>query len=431
MHNGDEFFPERAAERVAAVALELVEHTRQQVFRRKPADVAVARFFSHHRELGARDRRFLSDLVFSYFRWRGWFILGDREDVPLACAVGYALDAEKIPNVVTVLAEKSSTRETASTSLCPMGRQSLAARQQLAERILQRACPPEQLLPSWAPAHLYIPDGDPTHILRCVASFQERPPVWLYALKNRRQDVLVALRMAGVDSADSGPLPGAIRVPEQSPLRSLPREWRAQFIIQDLSSQCVARACSPQPGELWFDACAGAGGKTLHLADLMDDSGQVVATDIRPDMLRELYRRSRETGFTVIKIGAGTGTDDFDGVLVDAPCSGLGTWARNPDARWRARESDVRWAERRQREILDRAARRVKRGGVLVYSVCTLTQEETVNISEWFLATHRAFREEAFTHPLNEQRAPSAAAWVWPWDGPCGGMFIARFRRVA
>jgi 16S rRNA (cytosine967-C5)-methyltransferase len=420
-------FPPRAGERVVDVALDLAEHVRSAVARRKPADVAAARYFARHRELGARDRRFLADVVFSYFRWRGWFLGDAGEDVPLACAAGYALDAQELPEVVHRLAERAATR--LAQPLCPMGGWSLEERQKWAEQALGRACPLERVVPDWVPGCLYAPPDVADHVARVMKAFQTRPPVWLYALRGARAEVQSALRAAGVECAGHEVMPGALRLSEQAALRGLPRELRARFMVQDLASQCVARACAPKPGERWFDACAGAGGQTLHLADLMEERGQVCATDVRSDMLRELYRRLCEAGFACIKIGAGAGQADFDGVLVDAPCSGMGTWARNPDARWRARPADVAWAERRQKSILTTAARRVKSGGVLVYSVCTLTRSETLGVTEAFLTAHRDFELEPFAHPLRPSEQAAGWTWVWPWDGPCGAMFIARFRR--
>lgn len=420
-------FPERAAERVAAVALDLVEQVQTAVNRRKPADVAVARYFSHHRELGARDRRFLADLVFSYFRWRGWFLDESENDLPMACAAGYALDAHSLPAVIFILAERAVTK--LAQPLKPLGDRPLEERRRWVEQALGRNCALEQTVPEWVLRELHAPAGAPDHLVRVLSAFQTRPPVWLYVLRGAREKVQNGLRAAGIESAAMETMPGALRVDDQVGLRGLPKDLRSLFVIQDLASQVVARICAPRPGERWFDACAGAGGKTLHLADLMKDRGEVAATDVRPDMLRELYRRAREAGFTCIKIGAGTGRVDFDGVLVDAPCSGLGTWARNPDARWRARPADVAWAQRKQKSILANAAQRVKPGGVLVYSVCTLTERETFGVIEAFQGAHPEFELEPFTHPLRPSEQTAGWIWIWPWHGPCGGMFIARFRR--
>ncbi len=419
-------FPGRAADTVASVAMDMLEHVRRRVFGRKPADVAVARYFARHRELGSRDRHFLSDLTFSYFRWRGWFMSGG-EDLALAAAIGYALDARACPDVLGNLIRKSAIPT--PVAIVPMGGRDLDERRLWVEDILHRSCHWEDLVPSWVPSQLAPPENDPDHARRCIRAFQIRPPIWLYALRGGCDELLGLLASAGVPATSHPVLAGAIGVSEPIPFGSLPRDMRRRFIVQDLASQCVVAVCAPKPGERWLDVCAGAGGKTIHLADRMKDAGDVAATDVRAQALRELYRRVREAGLSSVRIGAGTGAADCDGVLVDAPCSGLGTWGRNPDARWRVRQADIGWAQKRQKEILAHAARRVRPGGALVYSVCTLTPPETSDVVNEFVGTHPDWALDPFEHPLDGATTPGYA-WVWPWDGPCGGMFIARFRRA-
>lgn len=429
-------FPDRAREQVVKVALEAVVTAEAYVARRKPADVALGRFFSQRRELGARDRRFVADLVFSFFRWRGWIadLLPDR--LPLACAIVAALDAEECSPLLDMLLQHD---EQAPRAIEPMGRLSLEARSACLSAVLGHACPIESLIPEWVVSRLWVPGGDPAaHVRRCIESFQgsgcnwERGvPVWLYALRGGRDALIEALARSGITAVPHLVMANALRVAPHSPLRSLPASIRARFLIQDLSSQCVARVCDPQPGQRWLDVCAGAGGKTLHLADAMADAGEVVATDVRARALRELYRRSRLAGLQSVRIGGVTADTTFDGVLVDAPCSGLGTWARNPDARWRTGPKDVVWSAQKQTRILDRAAKHVRPGGILVYSVCTLTRAETVDIIERFCNEHSDFQPDRFVHPLSPEQSllQTGSVWIWPWDGPGGGMFIARLRR--
>ena len=166
---------------------------------------------------------------------------------------------------------------------------------------------------------------------------------------------------------------------------------RGDLEIQDLASQAVGLACDPDPGERWWDACAGAGGKSLHLAALMKGKGLVVATDVHEIKLKEAVRRARRSPFRNLTTKAWDGKHvagkpgSFDGVLVDAPCSAIGTWRRNPDARWTLdREAIARLAEL-QGQILDAASAGVRQGGTLVYSVCTLTPAETTGVVSAFL----------------------------------------------
>lgn len=165
------------------------------------------------------------------------------------------------------------------------------------------------------------------------------------------------------------------------------RETRAYreglFRLQDEASQLIGRLVAPLPGERVLDLCAGAGGKTLHLAALMSNSGTIVAIDRRGESLTRLRDDARRLGITIVE----TRTADaellpeplrqgFDRVLLDAPCSGLGTLRRNPEIRWRLTPKDFREAMQVQRRLLRSAADAVKPGGRLVYSVCTLTPEE-------------------------------------------------------
>jgi 16S rRNA (cytosine967-C5)-methyltransferase len=124
------------------------------------------------------------------------------------------------------------------------------------------------------------------------------------------------------------------------------------------------------------------------------------------------------------------GEADFDGVLVDAPCSGLGTWGRNPDARWRSGPDAVAGAARRQRALLAAAARAVRPGGRLVYSVCTLTGAETAQIADAFAGAHAGFAPDPFPPPLGGDAPPADRCGIGPWEGPCAGMFIARWLRT-
>jgi 16S rRNA (cytosine967-C5)-methyltransferase len=210
---------------------------------------------------------------------------------------------------------------------------------------------------------------------------------------------------------------------------------RGELEIQDLASQAVALACDPDPGERWWDACAGAGGKALHLAALMGGKGVVVATDTHPGRLKEAVRRARRSPFRNLTTKEWDGRHvagkprSFDGVLVDAPCSAIGTWRRNPDARWTLdRQAIPRLAEL-QGDLLRAASSGVKPGGTLVYSVCTLTPTETVVVVRNFLDAHPEFQLDPFPHPLNESPTDGTLL-IWPQDADTDAMFVARMVRA-
>ncbi|MCA1809742.1 MAG: RsmB/NOP family class I SAM-dependent RNA methyltransferase, partial [Lentisphaerae bacterium] len=202
--------------------------------------------------------------------------------------------------------------------------------------------------------------------------------------------------------------------------------------IQDLASQAVGLICAPRPGEFWWDVCAGSGGKALHLADLMQGAGTVLATDTRSGALATLQKRLRKHASLKVRSRlAGTARAPkagFDGVLVDAPCSGLGTWHRNPDARWRTEREQVISQALAQKQLLDDAAGKVRAGGRLVYAVCTLTKAETVDVLDDFLEHHKEFKPCPGAHPLTGEQS-DGRFWIWPWQGKCNGMFIAALQR--
>jgi 16S rRNA (cytosine967-C5)-methyltransferase len=216
---------------------------------------------------------------------------------------------------------------------------------------------------------------------------------------------------------------------------------------QDLASQCVGMCCNPKPGEQWWDMCAGAGGKSIHLAELMNDKGLILATDIRASILDQFSKRLNRNKYSSIKMALWNGAADrsasaapqapradpapdkyFDGVLVDAPCSGMGTWHRNPDARWRISIEQIRNYADIQANLLQIAATKVKPGGKLVYSTCTLTKSENMEVITAFLEQNGEFRLEKLINPLNREPA-NGIIWIWPYGLNCNGMFMAVMKK--
>jgi 16S rRNA (cytosine967-C5)-methyltransferase len=167
----------------------------------------------------------------------------------------------------------------------------------------------------------------------------------------------------------------------------------------------------------------------------MGGAGRVLATDIREAALVELRRRARRADAVRIEPRSWDGACDpapvtaFDGVLLDAPCSGLGTWHRNPDARWRTPHADVQTKAGVQSALLARCADKVRPGGALVYATCTLTRIENEDVIAAFLAARPDYALAPFRSPLTGMDT-DGRVWIWPWDGPCNGMFAARLKRA-
>ncbi len=423
--------PEKVLARHAEILRELLPEFRHRVVEEgRPADTLLNHYLRGHRELGSRDRRFLAQALFSYFRWMGWTIGRMELDDLSACLVGAALDAD-------VLAE--SFRYIGGRCNLPFGLEPLGAktfadkRDTLNDQLRSRAgFAPLQATDLVPPA--FATEVDPALADRCIEHFQQRPPAWFRA-RNDASRLTDSLSAAGIPFTRHGRAGAAFAVEGGTSLALALKGHEAQYVVQDISSQCVGLVCAPQAGEEWWDACAGAGGKALHLMDLMGQAGKVLATDVRLAAMKELKKRARHYGIRHIRTQPFNAVNDepfrktFDGVLVDAPCSGWGTWGRNPDARWRTSRGEVGQCANRQTKMLSNVTWCVRPGGTLVYSVCSLTRPETEEVVMNFLEQHPHFALEPFTHPLTGEPT-SGQAQIWPWEGPGDAMFIARFRRA-
>jgi 16S rRNA (cytosine967-C5)-methyltransferase len=230
------------------------------------------------------------------------------------------------------------------------------------------------------------------------------------AARATRDDVLAALARANV-AAESGEDPLAIRVADRARLFDAP-PFRAGLVeVQDEGSQAVVALCAARAGERWLDLCAGSGGKALALAA---QGARVVAWDASARRLGDLPKRARRAALTV-EVAREPPGGRFDGVLVDAPCSGSGALAREPDARWRIDVPSLARLVAGQAEILARAAPLVREGGALVYATCSLLREEgEERVAE--LLARGGFDLEA------ESRR-------WPHRHPGAGFYMARLRR--
>ncbi|WP_372808300.1 RsmB/NOP family class I SAM-dependent RNA methyltransferase [Pontiella sp.] len=419
--------PEKVVRRHAEMLAELLpDLTRLVLEEGRPVDALLNAHLRSHREMGSRDRRFMSQAVFSFFRWYGWTVAKLNLEPSAAALVGTALDLEKLPQSFRYIEQRCAL----PFPVDPMGAKSVAEK-----RDALNACFGEANLEI---ADLVLPDFgsvvDPTMAERCIVEFQQRPPTWI---RSRTEvDTLVqALADGKVPAAAHAVAPAAVSVEGGASLGNALAAHANQFVVQDIASQCVGLVAAPQKGGDWWDCCAGAGGKALHLMDLMEQDGKVLASDVRTPVLKELKKRARKYGIKNIRtqpFNAATDepfTKTFDGVVADAPCSGWGTWSRNPDARWRSSRRDVIQCATRQLKILNNVKWCVKPGGVLIYAVCTVTRPETEEIVMNFLDQQPDFRLDPFTNPLTGEPT-NGQLQIWPWNAGGDGMFIARFKKA-
>jgi len=230
--------------------------------------------------------------------------------------------------------------------------------------------------------------------------------------------------------------PDGLRLPDAIPIEHLP-EYEAGLVeVQDEGSQLVTQACGAAPGMTVVDLCAGAGGKTLGLAAAMANAGRIVACDADRQRLSRLMPRAGRAGVAIVETRLLDGgreslaLEDLAGgadlVVVDAPCSGTGTWRRNPEARWRLTPERLARVAALQARLLDVAAGLVKPGGILVHIVCSLLDEEGAGQAEAFLARHPGWQSDPVALPAGSPRGPGLR--LTPADDGTDGFFVARLK---
>jgi 16S rRNA (cytosine967-C5)-methyltransferase len=354
-----------------------------------PADKVLREHLKAERDILPSDARAVSQTVFNYFRWRGWL----DSDAPMNLQIRKA--RELAENFI-------ASPETFSDA-------------SLVERVAPAWLREElEITPAWARA------------------VQAEPRLWLRAKPEQGRALCEKL---GAAKLEKTLLPDLIHYKGEEDLYQRAEFHAGEFEIQDIASQAVGWLCAPKPGETWWDTCAGEGGKTLHLSALMQNKGLIWASDRAEWRLKSLKRRAARAqvfNFRIAPWDGGTKLPTktkFDGILVDAPCSGIGTWQRNPHARWTTTLTDVKELAAIQKQLLANAAPSVKPGGKLVFAVCTLSCSETTDVVADFNAKFAAEFEpmELPTVPSGGQTA--ATRFIWPQDLNGNGMFIAGWRR--
>ncbi|MBE0467789.1 MAG: 16S rRNA (cytosine(967)-C(5))-methyltransferase RsmB, partial [Candidatus Desulforudis sp.] len=256
--------------------------------------------------------------------------------------------------------------------------------------------------PTWMVERWLTEYGPEDTIALCRAN-NTIPPntVRTNSLKVDRDTLVRRLEQEGLTVHKTRFAPNGLQIDGFLSIRSLPSFGEGLFQIQDESSMLAAHAVNPAHGARVLDVCSAPGGKTTHLAELMQNEGVIKALDIHPhklDLVRENCRRLGIRNVETILLDARDLPGRFDGwadyVLVDAPCSGLGVLRRRPDARWRKEPGQINGLVRLQEAVLSGAAHCVRPGGVLVYSTCTITYEENLGQVQSFLTRHPDFHFE-------------------------------------
>ncbi|WP_044890932.1 methyltransferase domain-containing protein [Myxococcus hansupus] len=262
--------------------------------------------------------------------------------------------------------------------------------------------------------------------------FRARPP-------GTRDAVLAALKEEGVNAEAVAAAPDAVRVTDSSHRVFETRVMKSgRLQVQDVGSQLISEMCRPAAGSMEgftvADICAGAGGKTLALADFVGPKGKVVAGDRSRRRLAEARERVRHFSLRQVAFPHPLPLSDADVLLVDAPCSGTGSLAREPDQKWKLTAQEVARYQATQTELLDEVSRQAKPGALIVYATCSVMPEEDEAVVEAFLAKHPDFTLEPVEDVLGAERAALAAQGPYlkalPPKVPGGGFFAARLRRT-
>lgn len=286
--------------------------------------------------------------------------------------------------------------------------------------------------------------GEETSAL-CAAN-NETPPITVRTntLKITRERLIEILREEGIAAEPARYAPEGIIVGDLAALSSLASFREGLFQVQDESSMLAARIVNPKPGDLVIDACSAPGGKTTHLAELMQNQGRVVALDVHPHKLHLIEDNCRRLGIEIVETRTadartlpGEWAGKADCVLVDAPCSGLGVIRRRPEIRWRQGPEQIAGLADLQKELLTAAAGCVRPGGTLVYSTCTISEAENSRAAAEFTAAHPEFVRADLLPYLPQGLRPAGVSdqlplvqiQLLPHHHGTDGFFIARWER--
>ena len=364
-----------------------------------PADAILSGYFREHRKLGARDRGQIAETVFMTLR-RLAFLSQIAGGKPRRLAIAALIKLRGISpkELADFLTEEES--RWAQTVKGIQNELDLADRAEL---------------PQWAVAMLQAAGQSEEAILTLGQGMQKAAPldIRVNTLKGKRDDVLAQLLEEGFEGSATPYSPFGIRLVGKPAINRHTLFEKGVIEVQDEGSQILGMLLAPRRGEMVVDFCAGAGGKTLLLGALMQSSGRLYAFDVSEKRLANFKPRMARSGLSNVNSQRIEHERDtrikrlakkIDRVLVDAPCSGLGTLRRNPDLKIRQTAEALEELNRLQANILASAATLVKAGGRLVYATCSILPAENEAIVEAFLAAHPAFELVPVNTVLAEQR---------------------------
>lgn len=369
--------------------LELVKNLRPH-WRRDPGQPQrLAEWLARHRA-GSRDRRLYRELAYTLWRILPWV-----EDAA--------------PETLVARVAQHAQRSRATADFIDA----------FAPDAAGLPAPTTSLLPPWIAGEMAVT----TELETCLLS---RAPLWI---RQQSGDAAAVLRDFPEAEA-SAHIPHAWRLPIDTNVTQSTSYRNGLIEIQDVGSQALLHALPELPPGRWLDACAGAGGKTLQLSQMLSyrPETEIVAHDIRAAALRELELRRQRAGMTSITTTLKV-EGRFDVVVVDAPCSGSGTWRRAPHLKWTTTPSTLRRAAEKQGSLLAQFSAHVKPGGWLVYMTCSLCRSENEAVVADFRTNHPEFAPISLQHPRTQAAVDAGQLTLAPSALDSDGYFVAAMRR--
>lgn len=365
-----------------------------------PADAIIRRFFRDNAILGVQDRAFISEVVFGVLRHRFFLEHLANPITPRALVLAYLVKFHGLNlREFDTLASESEKKWLAEIKAIKIDSFPLAVQAEF---------------PDWLVEKLQNNLSD-EQILELGLALQKPAPLDLRVntFLSKREEVMDALQQEGIEAQVTPYSPCGIRLVGKPVINRHALFLSGKIEVQDEGSQLLGYLLAPKRGEMVVDFCAGAGGKALLLGALMNSKGRLYAFDVSEKRLSNLTPRFKRSGLSNLHVQRINDENDskvkrlsgkIDRVLVDAPCSGIGTLRRNPDLKWRQSPQSIEELKVKQRDILASAARLLKPSGRLVYATCSFLREENQDIINSFLEKNPQFTVLNATELLSQQK---------------------------
>lgn len=364
--------------KIHRILVENIVNALEEIFSKGgQADKVIERYFKNHRKWGSRDRKFFAENVYEVVRWYRLlaFVANTENDFWKILAVHWLEKGLDLPDMPEFEGMDESLLDRA-------------------DQIPSVAV--KQSIPDWMDERGRAELGSEWNDI--IKALNKPADVFLRAnaLKNNREELIDALKLEETLAKPvSDDLPHAVRLNERKNVFSSKAFHGGLFEVQDAGSQMIVPLLEVKPGFRVVDACAGAGGKSLHMASLMKNKGKIISLDIYDWKLNELKTRAKRNGVDIIETRLIDSNkvikrmhDTADRLLLDVPCSGLGVLRRNPDAKWKLSNEQIDRIRETQAEILENYAPMTKVGGIMVYATCSLLPTENEKQVQAFLSRH-------------------------------------------